>query len=74
MIITRNGKINAVGTASSPIVMTAEANHQTPGGWGGFVVLGNAPINQTETQYIEGIEVGSVPAGVDVSYGGNVSK
>ena len=74
LIITRNGKINAVGTASSPIVMTAEANHQTPGGWGGFVVLGNAPINQTETQYIEGIEVGSVPAGIDVSYGGNVSN
>lgn len=71
LIITRDGMIDARGTASNPIVMTAESGHQTPGGWGGLVILGDAPINQTETQYIEGIEQASVPAGVDVSYGGN---
>lgn len=74
LIITRNAKINAVGTVSNPIVMTSEDTHQTPGGWGGLVILGNAPINQTTTQYIEGIQPSSVPAGVDVSYGGNVSN
>lgn len=69
LVITRNGKINAAGTASNPIVMTAEENHQHPGGWGGFVVLGNAPINQTNNPTIEGIT--SAPADVDIAYGGN---
>lgn len=69
LVITRNGKINAVGTTSNPIVMTAEANHQNPGGWGGFVVLGNAPINQTNNPVIEGIT--SAPADVDIHYGGS---
>lgn len=72
LVITRNGKINAAGTASEPIVMTAEENHQHPGGWGGFVVLGNAPINQTNNPTIEGIT--SAPDSVDITYGGNNSN
>lgn len=40
LVITRNGKINAVGTASAPIVMTAEDAHQYPGGWGGGRSIG----------------------------------
>ena len=71
LVITRNGKINAAGTASNPIVMTAESNHQYPGGWGGFVVLGNAPINQTNNPVIEGIESDELPADVDSHYGGS---
>lgn len=71
LVITRNGKINAAGTASNPIVMTAESNHQYPGGWGGFVVLGNAPINQTNNPVIEGIESDELPAYVDIHYGGS---
>lgn len=74
LIITRDGKINAKGTVSNPIVMTSAEGHKYPGGWGGFVVLGNAPINQSEPQNIEGIEPGSVPAGVDVTYGGSVAN
>lgn len=72
LVITRNGKINAAGTASEPIVMTAEENHQHPGGWGGFVVLGNAPVNQTNNPTIEGIA--SASADVDITYGGNNSN
>ena len=71
LVITRNGKINAAGTASNPIVMTAESNHQYPGGWCGFVVLGNAPINQTNNPVIEGIESDELPADVDIHYGGS---
>ena len=71
LVITRNGKINAAGTASNPIVMTTESNHQYPGGWGGFVVLGNAPINQTNNPVIEGIESDELPADVDIHYGGS---
>ena len=71
LIITKGAKINAIGTATNPIVMSAK-NGQV-GGWGGLVILGNAPINQTATQYIEGIVEGSLP-GVDTSYGGNDSN
>lgn len=67
LIITKGAKIHAVGTATNPIVMTA-ANGQT-GGWGGLILLGKAPVNQTTTVYIEGIKDGSLP-GVDTSYGG----
>ncbi|MCB9562613.1 MAG: hypothetical protein H6708_19600 [Kofleriaceae bacterium] len=44
LVITRGAKIMAEGTADAPIVMTsAQAN--TPGYWGGLLVLGAAPIN-----------------------------
>ena len=61
LVITRNGKIHAEGTAAAPIVMTAKEEYdadQTPttdddldpalgdgGFWGGLIILGNAPIN-----------------------------
>lgn len=67
LIITRGSKIEAVGAACNPIVFTA-ANGQK-GGWGGLVLLGNACINQSATQYIEGIDPTTVPEGVDVTYG-----
>lgn len=72
LVITRTGKINAVGTAANPIVMTSESTHQSTGGWGGFVVLGNAKINQATAQTIEGIT--SAPSGVDITYGGSVEN
>jgi hypothetical protein len=51
LIVQPGGKINAVGTASNPIIFTSEFNKpgssQTPtyGDWGGIILLGNAPIN-----------------------------
>ena len=68
LIITRGSKIDAQGTAANPIVMTASSG--VKGGWGGIVLLGKAPINQTTDQLIEGISPATVPAGVDVYYGG----
>ncbi len=67
LIITRGAKINANGTASNPIVFTAQNGQK--GGWGGLVLLGGAPINQSD-QLIEGISPSTVPSGVDVYYGG----
>ncbi|HET8809507.1 MAG TPA: hypothetical protein VFM65_04495, partial [Flavobacteriaceae bacterium] len=43
LIINQGGKINAVGTASNPIVFTEIS--ETIGSWGGIVILGKAPIN-----------------------------
>lgn len=56
LIIDRGGKIDAVGTAAEPIVMTSSlpAGVRDRGDWGGLVVLGRAPVNQPDPE-IEGI-------------------
>ncbi|MCE9668769.1 hypothetical protein LY474_13170 [Myxococcus stipitatus] len=47
LIITRNAKLNAVGTADKPIVFTSskDAGSREAGDWGGVVLLGKARIN-----------------------------
>ena len=52
LLVNRGSKIDAVGTASSPITMTGkqdilgDANIETTRGlWGGIIILGQAPIN-----------------------------
>lgn len=69
LIIARGAKINAVGTASSPIIFTSVADEIEPGMiaspnldntlnglWGGLIVLGYAPISaDAESIQIEGI-------------------
>ena len=72
LVITRGSQLIANGTATNPIILTAETSHQVKGGWGGLVLLGNARINQTPNQLIEGISTGVVPSGVDATYGTNV--
>ncbi|WP_066441307.1 hypothetical protein [Chryseobacterium sp. CCH4-E10] len=42
LVILQDGKINAVGTVSEPIVFTTST--KTPGDWGGITIYGNAPI------------------------------
>lgn len=76
LIVARGGTINAVGTASSPIIFTAEQDDVTdpndiPAGtrglWGGVIILGSAQLNSSpgETN-IEGIPT-TEPRGL---YGG----
>jgi hypothetical protein len=84
LMIARGGKINAVGTADAPIIMTSVLDNIIPGQaagttlgkddkgkWGGLVILGKAPISfsgATEAQ-IEG-----VPASETLGlYGGDVT-
>lgn len=47
LVITRGSKIEAVGTASAPIVFTSDqaAGSRARGQWGGLVLNGRAPIN-----------------------------
>lgn len=45
LTITKDAKLNAVGTAAQPIVFTSSAAVPKPGDWGGVVLLGKAPIN-----------------------------
>lgn len=68
LIISLGGKIMAEGTATQPIVFTSsqKVESRDRGDWGGLVILGNAPVNQTNA-VIEGI---SPP----VVYGGTVNN
>ena len=81
LIIARNAKINAVGTAASPIIFTSIADEIQPGQiaspnldptlsglWGGLIIMGNAPISaDASSVQIEGIPA-SDPNGL---YGGS---
>ena len=57
LIIQKGGKINAVGTAASPIVFTSNVavGSRDYGDWGGVIVCGSASINVPgDTALIEG--------------------
>lgn len=55
LVVNRGNRINAVGTASSPIIFTSRANvlgtatDTSSGQWGGVVLLGRAPISDCLT-------------------------
>ncbi|HKP31304.1 MAG TPA: hypothetical protein VJT83_01185 [Chitinophagaceae bacterium] len=73
LIITRNAKIIADGTADKQIVFTSEAATPARGDWAGIVILGNAPTN---TSYNGTAGVGEIEGGINNSdglglYGGN---
>ncbi|WP_297509334.1 T9SS type A sorting domain-containing protein [Flavobacterium sp.] len=69
LIVTKGSKLNAIGTASSPIVFTSAktvAEGRQPGDWGGIVLLGKAGFNiNNGVNNIEGIT-----ASVNTEYGG----
>jgi len=74
LIITRGAQIFAAGTSTKPVVFTTWIDPVTnptaePGDWGGVVILGKATVNKNNPT-IEGIDLPTVPAGIDVHYGG----
>lgn len=56
LFILRGAKIQAVGTASAPIVFTSSraAGQRQTGDWGGLIIVGNALINRSGTVELEG--------------------
>lgn len=72
LIVTKGSKLNAIGTASSPIVFTSAktvAEGRQPGDWGGIVLLGKAGFNiNNGVNNIEGIT-----SSVNTEYGGGSS-
>ena len=54
LVVARGSKIQAVGTASAPIVMTSVndmlglSDQESSAEWGGLVLLGNAPTNKCD--------------------------
>lgn len=69
LVITRGGTIDCQGTNVRPVVFTSNEPTPKSGDWGGIVLLGSAPLNRADTS-IEGIDLPSLPAGIDVFYGG----
>jgi hypothetical protein len=67
LIVERNSKLFAEGTANEPIVFTSgkAPGRRTPGDWGGIILLGNAPTNHATTPTIEG--------GVNSQFGGSIA-
>ena len=71
LIVTRGAKLNAIGTASSPIVFTSKnaAGSRNRGDWGGIVLLGKGRYNVNNgVNFIEGIS-----QTVDTQFGGGLS-
>ncbi len=72
LVITRNAKINAVGTADKPIVMTsAKADgERVAGDWAGLVMLGNGAINASGGE----VQVEGFPANTSAAlFGGGAN-
>jgi hypothetical protein len=80
LMIARGGKLDAQGTATSPIIFTSVSDDILPGQiaspnlssdldglWGGLIILGNAPISASSSpKQIEGIP----PSDQNGLYGG----
>lgn len=64
LIITRTGRIDAVGTRERPITFTtAEPRSDwAPGAWGGLVLLGRAEVNAPSNFEASGLPAGEVYA------------
>lgn len=64
LVITRGAKIQAVGTATQPIVFTSSqpAGSRNPGDWGGIIICGKAPINDPAGERL-------AEGGIDPVYG-----
>jgi hypothetical protein len=56
LFIMRGAKIQAIGTADAPIVLTSSrpAGQRQSGDWGGLIIVGNALINRSGSVEIEG--------------------
>ncbi len=59
LVVSRGGKLNAIGTASQPIVMTSAAPNgsRNTGDWGGLVVCGKAKVNLNKSPNLGGRHV-----------------
>lgn len=56
LVVLPGGKIFAQGTATQPVVFTSrmEAGERAAGDWGGLILVGKAPVNQSNAS-VEGL-------------------
>lgn len=72
LVISRGSQIEAMGSATAPVIMTSYndvvGDEVGAGQWGGLVILGNAPSNKCPTDadcalQVEGVQEGAVFGG-----------
>jgi Secretion system C-terminal sorting domain len=71
LFVTKGSKLNAIGTATSPIVFTSDkaVGSRNKGDWGGIILLGKASYNiNNGVNNIEGIAVST-----DTEFGGGLT-
>lgn len=64
LVAENGGKLELIGTAAEPIVLTEIS--QTPGSWGGIIIYGDAPIVAAG-----GVNSAISEDGLNLSYGGS---
>jgi trimeric autotransporter adhesin len=75
LVVARGSKIQAVGTASAPIIMTSVndmlglSDNESSAEWGGLVLLGKAPTNKCDQANLASCQVEA--EGEAGPYGGN---
>lgn len=71
LFVTKGAKVNAIGTATNPIVFTSDnaVGARNKGDWGGVILLGKASFNiNNGVNNIEGIAINT-----DTEYGGGLT-
>lgn len=63
LLIEQGGTINAIGSATQPIVFTSNSENPAPGDWGGIMICGKSVINSVGGTGVS--EIGSSPYGGD---------
>ena len=63
LFVLRGAKINAIGTATEPIVFTSSqpVGQRKPGDWGGLIIVGNATLSRT------GVDIDVEGTGTDLT-------
>lgn len=69
LIISKDSKIIAEGTATDPIIFTSSNGVKKPGDWGGLFILGDAPTSKLNN--LATLNFGLIPTATkDITYGG----
>jgi hypothetical protein len=73
LFIMRGAKIDAVGTATAPIVFTSSrpVGQRQAGDWGGLIIIGNGIINRAAPVILEGTGTGPTNPAIDYAGGTN---
>jgi len=74
LLVEKGGRLVADGeTPAESIVFTSDQpqGNRAAGDWGGILLLGDAPTNQSNTEKIEGILDSDIPTGISVEFGGS---
>lgn len=71
LLVAQGGKLYAEGTATNPVVFTANTTSPTSGYWGGIIINGRAPISGTNADVSD---TGLTEIDNNYRYGGSIAN